>query len=227
MMNYLLKLQHNFMNTIMESAIVDKNSLSVIPTILFIFNSFFLFHHLIHRRTFRHTKWKTWFYRELTFQWAYFYMIRMWFLLIRAVRWSIIFLEYNISRNNLKKTSLFWSDGKFFNFITIFALTLLSLLPMGVFISSAFFQNNVPNFLMWIGEDPWIRSEIGMSGHYLERPPFFILPSKKQRPFRSKRSASFSNLEEISESRESSETHVINKSRSLHGNPTINRKLTF
>lgn len=44
--------------------------------------------------------------------------------------------------------------------------------------------------LFRIGEDPWLRTEIGLAGHYLERPPRFVMPAPSNVPYRTKRSAS-------------------------------------
>lgn len=43
-------------------------------------------------------------------------------------------------------------------------------------------------------EDPWLRSEIGVSGHYLQRPAEVIRNPKQKKPsYRSKRSTSADN----------------------------------
>lgn len=51
-----------------------------------------------------------------------------------------------------------------------------------------------------VGEDPWMRSEIGMAGHYLDRPPAFAFHKNNvnhnNKAYKAKRSTS---VEPISE----------------------------
>lgn len=45
-----------------------------------------------------------------------------------------------------------------------------------------------------VADDPWIRSEIGTAGHYLERPALVARIGKRSKSaYRSKRSSSFEN----------------------------------
>lgn len=45
-----------------------------------------------------------------------------------------------------------------------------------------------------VAEDPWLHSEIGIAGHYLDRPPNFTLPKRRDRAYRIHRSTSYDNI---------------------------------
>lgn len=49
-----------------------------------------------------------------------------------------------------------------------------------------------------VPEDPWMGSEIGVAGHYLDRPPRFAVPTKRKK-IHSYRIRKSSSLEELNE----------------------------
>lgn len=51
-------------------------------------------------------------------------------------------------------------------------------------------------FVFRVGEDPWLHNEIGIAGHYLDRPPNFTLPKRKDCAYRVHRSSSYDNVTE-------------------------------
>ncbi|XP_057658192.1 uncharacterized protein LOC130895085 isoform X2 [Diorhabda carinulata] len=78
--------------------------------------------------------------------------------------------------------------------VCIFLITLtISTIPLIIISFQQIYRDRIPNLLMWITEeDPQTNSELGTSGQYLERPPHFLQPYRKDAvPYRSKRSTSF------------------------------------
>lgn len=82
------------------------------------------------------------------------------------------------------------------------AFLLISLIPVTVLFLKWYCKQHIPDFLMWlillcfsllhfsvnsylflrVAEDPWMRSEIGIAGHYLEHPPpSIVLFTKSKR----------------------------------------------
>ncbi|CAH0545990.1 unnamed protein product [Brassicogethes aeneus] len=82
--------------------------------------------------------------------------------------------------------------NKVMSHLCIFLILLsISMVPMLILTMKELYSRSIPDFLLWVGEDPWLRSEIGTSGHYLERPVrVAILKQNKNSAFRSRRSSS-------------------------------------
>lgn len=74
----------------------------------------------------------------------------------------------------------------------IFVIIFMSAIcPLLLSVLKSFRTDSIPDFLIWVTEDPWIHTEIGISGHYLDRPASVPLICYKSASYRSRRSASF------------------------------------
>ncbi|GJQ70887.1 hypothetical protein Trydic_g804 [Trypoxylus dichotomus] len=127
-------------------------------------------------------------YRELGFHWTYFYLMRIWFLVIKIFRWGSLKLNNYVQKSEYAKEHLFASIG--IDIMVVLLLFTCSFVPSIVVAFKQYMRSTIPDFLMWIGQDPWQRSEIGISGHYLDRPVTFTLPKRSEYAYRSKRSTS-------------------------------------
>ncbi|KAJ8959471.1 hypothetical protein NQ318_022168, partial [Aromia moschata] len=188
-MDRLVKVHSKFVKNLIASSRLDSNPYSIIPTVIFLFCTFVLLFLQFYRYTFPSTRWKTRLYKDLLFHWVFYYITRLWFMLLRFGRYIITTLDYYIEMTCVK-------DEMFINqminhaLVFMFVLT-VSMVPLLILSVQQMYRRNIPNFLMWVAEDPWIRSEMGTSGHYLERPARFV-PSYKNRnnAYRSRRSTS-------------------------------------
>ncbi|KAJ3663524.1 hypothetical protein Zmor_007778 [Zophobas morio] len=187
----LLKDYHSkFTSKALESSqLLQNNIYSSIPTVVFLVSSFiFLYQHL-HRNTTLHTRWKTRIIRDLKFHWIYFNASRLWYIFISCCKRLISVAEDYIDLN--------LADAeRYFNRVltqgaALTIVTTLSVIPVILIYVNYMSKYDMPNFLMWVMEDPYLRHEIGISGHCLER-PLRIDPKKlKNYPYRSRRSTSF------------------------------------
>ncbi|KXZ75512.1 uncharacterized protein LOC103314861 isoform X1 [Tribolium castaneum] len=176
-----------------EKALVSSQFLpsvySAIPTLVFLISSFVLLYQHLHRNTTLHTRWKTRIARDLKFHWIYFNATRLWYISMSCFRRLIAVAEEYIDINMTEKE-------KHFNLIMTYVastviITTLAILPIFLIYVNYWSKYDMPNFLMWVMEDPYIRHEIGISGHCLERPLRIDTKKLKNYPYRSKRSTSF------------------------------------
>ncbi|XP_018573070.1 uncharacterized protein LOC108912345 [Anoplophora glabripennis] len=188
-MNYIRKQHTRYLDSALESSKLDPNPYSIVPTLIFLSCTFVLLYFHLHRYTFPSTRWKTRLYKDAVFHWIYFYLVRIWFLFMKLGRYLLSVLDNYIEMTSPKE-EIFVNQTINHALIFMFALT-LSTVPFLILCVSQVTRRNIPNFLMWVAEDPWIRSEIGTSGHYLQRPAR-IAQSYKNRnsAYRSRRSTS-------------------------------------
>ncbi|KAF2880929.1 hypothetical protein ILUMI_25258 [Ignelater luminosus] len=186
---YINKVHKEFINNFLRAAQLDDRVESSIPTFMFLTFTFILIHRALHRHSNYIPSLQLHFYRELGFQWSYFYATRIWFLSIKGMHWINRWFEYYL-RVQHQENKVLWIEHIYIRVGLLTILTFIGLIPCAVFVVNCFWKHTIPNFLMWVGEDPWIRSEIGISGHYLERPPNFMTPKRKEYAYRAKRSIS-------------------------------------
>ncbi|KAJ8927897.1 hypothetical protein NQ314_019525 [Rhamnusium bicolor] len=188
-MDYLVKMHSKFLQDVMASSQLDSNPYTTVPTIIFLVCAFVLLYLQFHRYTFPTTRWKTRLYKDVIFHWVYFYIARIWFLFLKFGRYIISTLDSYIEMT-CRKDEIFVNQTINHALVFMLALT-LSMVPLLILSVQQIYRRNMPNFFIWVAEDPWLRSEIGTSGHYLERPARFASSYKtRNSAYRSRRSTS-------------------------------------
>ncbi|XP_066256102.1 uncharacterized protein [Euwallacea similis] len=209
MMASIVNLQSKFFCDMMEAAkLSPDNGYSVLFSVLFLPTTFILLSGQFHKHADEFTSWKSKIFKHVVFHWTYFYTTRLWFIFLKVCRWitkysdkvievSILMVSpvYRQQRNFQKMSS----DQEITRYNKLIIHSCISLLVLGIamipgliLLLRYFNRHDIPNFLMWAGEDPWIRSEMGTSGHYLERSPRTEVynPHKHNVCFRTGRSSS-------------------------------------
>lgn len=183
---------HNkFLHDLREgSKLFPDNQYSMVPTVVFLVTAFALIYRQFHKNTHNLTSLKSKLCKDLIFQWTYFYTARIWFMFLKACRWVVHFSESSLSKN-ASADEIHYNQLITRSCMLVLVLT-TALIPCIVFYLQNIYQRDIPNFLLWVGEDPWVRSEIGTSGHYLQRPPRADIysPHKHNLSYRSGRSSS-------------------------------------
>nr|XP_022905342.1 uncharacterized protein LOC111417333 isoform X2 [Onthophagus taurus] len=175
-----------FVQEMQQASQFDSRTITLLPSIIFLVGSFSLIYQIFHKRNTRFTPTRLRIYRELGFHWTYFYIVRMWLVVIKGFKMANSSLEHYVSENG-DPDSIYFKKTVY----TLLLMTLLivSSIPLTVVLFKYYMRETIPDFLM-IGQDPWLRSEIGLAGHYLDRPPNFTLPNRPECAYRSKRSCS-------------------------------------
>ncbi|KAK4872859.1 hypothetical protein RN001_014888 [Aquatica leii] len=184
-----LNLHKEFVLAIQTHLVLNANTVTIIPSVVFLTFSFLLCHRVFHRRTCSYTPLKLFAQRELGFQWMYFYLVRVWLFFINLSRCAIICLEEYLKTLHCEN-KLLWLSPLELQALCFSIISSISSIPLTILVVNYLWKQNIPNFLMWVGEDPWVRSEIGISGHYLDRPVQFQSPKRKEYSYRSRRSSS-------------------------------------
>ncbi|CAG9860611.1 unnamed protein product [Phyllotreta striolata] len=189
-MNFVFKIHDKFVQDAFSTARLDANAYSCIPSLVFMSCMFVLLYFQFHYYTSSYTRWKTRLYKDVFFHWVYFYTVRLWFLFIKFARYLISSMDQFIEDNSPKDEITL---NQTLTHVCLFIITLtISLIPFVILSIQHLYRSNIPNFLVWVTEDSRNNSEIGTSGHYLERPPRFVHSYKgTTAPYRSKRSTSF------------------------------------
>ncbi|CAH1104363.1 unnamed protein product [Psylliodes chrysocephalus] len=189
-MNFLFKIHAKFLQDAYTSAKLDKNPYSCAPSIVFLSCMFSLLYFQFHQYTSSYTRWKARLYKDVFFHWAYFYITRLWFLFTKFARYLITSMDQFIEDNSPKEEIVL---NQTLTHVCMFIVMLtISFIPLVILSLQQMYRTNIPNFLIWVTEDPRTNSEIGTSGHYLERPPRFVQSYKSSAAsYRSKRSTSF------------------------------------
>lgn len=185
----IIELHSKFVEEFYAASKFDERNFTVIPTLLFTIGLFLFTHTMMFRNVYNITSFKLNCYRTLGFHWTIFYVMRIWFLILKALRWTSSSLETHLKKYSEENRKTI-SSTVFHNFTFVFVF-LLGLLPSVFIVINIFTKRNIPNFLLWIGEDPWLRTEIGLAGHYLDRPPNFVLPKRNKHAYRLGRSCSY------------------------------------
>ncbi|XP_023018909.2 uncharacterized protein [Leptinotarsa decemlineata] len=144
-----------------------------------------------HQHTNTFTRWKSRLYRDVVFHWVYFYITRIWLLFLKFGKFLVATLDEYIEETSPKEEIII---NQTLTHACVFMVTLtVSIIPALILSAQQIYRRHIPNFLMWVGEDRWTRSEIGTSGHYLERPAHVATSYKSNysSAYRSKRSTSF------------------------------------
>ncbi|KAH1010841.1 hypothetical protein HUJ05_005084 [Dendroctonus ponderosae] len=208
-MDSIGRLHSKFIIALVEASKLFPDSFSsIVPTVLFLGPLFALLYVQFRCTSNALYGWKTKICWDVIFHWLLFYISRVWFIFLSLCKLGVKYLDAAIQvesagvslvhRINPQEISQKRSIGPevYYNTLIchccVFLLVLtVSLLPCLILYLRHYSQREIPNFLM-VGEDPWIRSEIGISGHYLERPPRSdtYSPSKHNASYRSGRSSS-------------------------------------
>ncbi|CAG9761558.1 unnamed protein product [Ceutorhynchus assimilis] len=157
-----------FLKGIIEaSKLYPRNILSTIPSVLFLISTFALIRTQIHKYTDSRTSWKTKLWRNIVFHWMYFYMSRIWFLFLKTCKWTLDYSDKAIEASLRSDAMLY---NKIMTHSSIFGIVMcIAAIPCLVLI--IWYLNRRGNVdFMWVDEDPYLRSEMGTSGHYLDRP---------------------------------------------------------
>ncbi|XP_044762147.1 uncharacterized protein LOC123319311 [Coccinella septempunctata] len=181
-------LHYKFVKDIYEGSKLYEPGLSALPTFVFFISSFILLFDHFHRFTRRRTRWKTFIYRELGLQSSFFYLTRFWFIVMRLFKWTSLYFDDYVEKVSSPAEVSF---NKVFSRFCIFcSLTSAALLPVTIMLVQYFFKDDIPNFLLWAGENRWMRTEMGPAGQLLENAPRFTIPSKCNKNGLSRRTAS-------------------------------------
>ncbi|KAL1516892.1 hypothetical protein ABEB36_000728 [Hypothenemus hampei] len=190
-MNGLRQYHSKFLHDFIESSkLFPTHSFSIVPSIVFMVAIFVLLYVHFNKHINEFTRWKTRLFKDGLFHWSYFCSLRLWFAFIRLCKWIIQQSDKAMEKNS-NGTELFYN--KLVTHFCIFTTALMiSLIPCGIAYIQYIHSNEIPNFLMWVAEDPWVGSEMGPAGHYLERPPRsdIYVRNKKDISYRSGRSSS-------------------------------------
>uniref|UniRef100_A0AAR5PPA2 CSC1/OSCA1-like 7TM region domain-containing protein n=1 Tax=Dendroctonus ponderosae TaxID=77166 RepID=A0AAR5PPA2_DENPD len=190
-MDSIGRLHSKFIIALVEASKLFPDSFSsIVPTVLFLGPLFALLYVQFRCTSNALYGWKTKICWDVIFHWLLFYISRVWFIFLSLCKLGVKYLDAAIQKRSI-------GPEVYYNTLIchccVFLLVLtVSLLPCLILYLRHYSQREMPNFLMWVGEDPWIRSEIGISGHYLERPPRSdtYSPSKHNASYRSGRSSS-------------------------------------
>ncbi|KAG5893171.1 hypothetical protein JTB14_000431 [Gonioctena quinquepunctata] len=218
-MNFILKKHLKFVNDMVTSLKIDSNPFTCLPSVLFLSCMFLVLYIQFHQHTNYFTRWKSRLYKDVVFHWVYFYITRVWLVFVRFARFLTTTLDEYIEESSPKEEILM---NQTLTHACVFMVTLtISLMPLLVLSAQQIYRRHIPNFLMWVGDDPWRRSEIGTSGHYLERPAQLPRPYRSNYPYayRSKRSTSFDS--EIFSSKESRNFRPCKSMMAVHVVKTI------
>lgn len=114
--DYVVRSNKMFLLEMKSASELDSRVITLIPTIVFMIGTFTLIFKAFHRRTHRSTPLRIKFYRvnliflessnviyyfqELGFHWTYFYLIRIWFLIIKIFKWGSIKLNNYVEVSN-------------------------------------------------------------------------------------------------------------------------------
>ncbi|XP_057658191.1 uncharacterized protein LOC130895085 isoform X1 [Diorhabda carinulata] len=186
---YLVEKHTKFVEDIYTSSKLDKNPYSCIPSVIFLSCTFVVLYMHIHQ--YQSRRWGEGIYKDVVFHWAYFYIARIWFVFVKFGRYLIDSMDEFVEENSPKDEIIL---NQTLTHVCIFLITLtISTIPLIIISFQQIYRDRIPNLLMWITEeDPQTNSELGTSGQYLERPPHFLQPYRKDAvPYRSKRSTSF------------------------------------
>ncbi|XP_066148543.1 uncharacterized protein [Euwallacea fornicatus] len=191
MMSSVVNLHTKFFCDMVEAAkLSPDNGYSVLFSVLFLPTTFILLSDRLHKHTNEFTTWKSKIFKHVVFHWTYFYITRLWFIFLKVCRWVTKYSDKSIEKMSSNLEIVHYN--KLIIHFCIFLLVLsIALIPGLVLFLRYFNRHDIPNFLM-AGEDPWLRSEMGISGHYLERSPRTEVynPHKHNVSFRSGRSSS-------------------------------------
>ncbi|KAJ8919807.1 hypothetical protein NQ315_006336 [Exocentrus adspersus] len=189
MLKHIRTMHWKYLRDFLASSRLDSNPYSIVPSMVFLSCTFTLLYLHLHQYTFPSTRWKSKLYKDVVFHWIFFYVVRIWLLSMKFGRYLLSMMDDYIEMTSPKEEVLAHQTVNH-ALIFMFALT-LSTVPLVIFSISQVSQRTIPNFLMWVAEDPWIRSEIGTSGHYLERPARMSpLCTNRNSAYRSRRSTS-------------------------------------
>ncbi|KAK9882591.1 hypothetical protein WA026_022219 [Henosepilachna vigintioctopunctata] len=172
----LLKLHSKFLTDIYHGSKLYEHSVSAIPSFIFFVFSFVLLFEHFHRYSRRRTRWKMYIYRELGFQSSFFYVTRFWFIVMKLFKWISAYFEHYIEKVSPPVEVYF--NKIFTKFCILCALICLSLIPATIILVQYLFKDEMPNFLLWAGENRWMRTEIGPAGQLLENAARLTIPSK-------------------------------------------------
>lgn len=108
-------------------------------------------------------------FQDFGFHWTYFYVTKIWFLLVRGVKYGMQLVEAHLEVYQINKLKFiiliskticnfqayFVERKRFYlhsNFIRGIAFSLLlsvAVIPLVLLFIKLFYKQNVPNFLMW------------------------------------------------------------------------------
>ncbi|XP_060520746.1 uncharacterized protein LOC132698585 [Cylas formicarius] len=187
----LQDLHARFLDNVASKFKLTPTPISILPTVIFATCSFALLHWQLHQRgPVSSGGWKGEVFTEIAFHCAFFYTTRLWFALLKFMRWFLDICDAYVEANSLRNEV--YINKMSLRFCAFTIVLGLSLLPaMAIYVKYAK-SREVPDILIWVAEDPWLRSEIGSSGHYLERPPPMEVASNSPNAvsYRSRRSSS-------------------------------------
>ncbi|XP_030745468.1 uncharacterized protein LOC115874454 [Sitophilus oryzae] len=185
------ELHSRFLKEVAESSkLLPSLSCTALPSFLFLFSVFLLLYFRFHQYETYFAAWYSKLYKALLFHWTYFYTTRVWFIFLKICKWIIENGDHLFTNESNSYTKMHKNLVTCVMFLIVLGI---SLIPCIVLTIKCFDRTIIPNFLMMGGaEDPWMRSEIGTAGHYLERPPRAGMFSYKKQnvSYRSKRSTS-------------------------------------
>ncbi|KAI4471173.1 sodium/chloride dependent transporter [Holotrichia oblita] len=144
---FLINTNLRFLSEMKSAAELDSRIITLIPSIIFMIGAFALIFKVFHRRTHRLTPYKIRFYRELGFHWTYFYLIRIWFLVIKVFRWGSLKLTDFVKKSEYTKN--YENADVSLHAILLVLLFACSLTPCIIVILKHYMRHTIPDFLMW------------------------------------------------------------------------------
>ncbi|XP_019874150.1 uncharacterized protein LOC109602263 [Aethina tumida] len=168
MFDQIKELNSEFLERTFHYSLLNNNNYSVVPTIIFLCWTFIILFLNVHTVAISFRNLKTLFYQQITFHWIFFYVARLWFLFIKFSRWLTMKMDVLLISYSPKD---YVYVSRLLSRMCIFVIVLsVAIIPMLMLFMQELYRRDIHDFLIWLGEDRWLRSEIGISGHYLERP---------------------------------------------------------
>ncbi|XP_072384504.1 uncharacterized protein [Diabrotica undecimpunctata] len=189
---YLYQTHDQFLQAAVSSLKLDNNVYSVAPSVVFLSSTFALMY--VYFSQYSYSEWQIGIYHNLVFHWAYFYIARIWLVMVKLARYLIEYMDKYIEENCRKDEIL--QNQVLTHTCIFFVMLILSMFPLALLIPQLLHSQRIPNFFTWIVNDNTRHNtEIGTSIPYLERPPNILeQPHKRSTAaYRSKISSSFIN----------------------------------
>lgn len=187
----ILEKHQAFIAYIFKSVQFEKGyASSATPTWIFYIGAMLLCFKWCHGKTRVYTRWRLWISREITFQWLLFYSFRLWMFGTHFLKIFLVKVRAYI----LKVPEDFEDTPYFVGVLGLTICTFLSFTPYITICIISYTADIGQNFFVWLGEDPWLRTEIGIAGHYLHRPPHVLDQPKHHCAYSIRRSCSLNDL---------------------------------